>query len=1701
MTRLTLLCTLYFCAFSGQKICAQDFSNKGKDFWVAYGYHERMNNNATPGGSQEMVLYFATEALTTITVTIPGLGYTITYPNIPANTVFTSAPLPKSGAQDARLITETGSPENKGIHIVSDKPIVAYAHIYNASVSGATILFPTNTLGKEYYSINFDNISNTNNANCWFYVVACDTGTTTIEITPNANTLTKPGGTTFTVNLTQGQVFNMMGQYFGSSGVDLTGSKIQSIDVGNGCKRIAVFSGSGRISLTCNGSSSSSDNYMVQAFPKTAWGKRFLTAPTGGTSPNNFFRICVSDPTTIVRLNGVVLPGPPVGNFYYQIGPTATPNFIEADKPITVAQYLTSQGACGNGNPGDPEVIYLSPVEQNINKVLWNATGNFNILQHYINAIVPNTGTAISSFRLDGIPVSPLSFIPHPQAPGYSYLVQGVSAGQHTLQSDSGFNGIAYGYGNAESYGYNAGTNIKDLFQFVTIRGEHATVNFPTACKNSPFIFSMVFPYQPTSIQWQFNGLFPNVTIATPVPDSSWVVAGKTLYRYRLPTPYTISTIGTYPIRIVATNPTPDGCGNTQEIDFDLQVFANPIAEFNFTTDGCLTNPVSFQDNAQNTQSRPVIKYWWDFADASTSNIANPTHTYTAPGTYNVRHVILTDVGCISDTLIHPVAISNPPVALFTVAPVKCAGKPVTFTNASTVPPGNTLTQWQWDFGDGNTLNASTGIAQTHTYALAGNYIVTLKVITSTGCQSLLFSLLVTINVNPVAGFNFPNICLPVGAAQFTNTTVISDGTLPTVTYNWNFGDATTSTQTNPLHNYSGIGPYTVTLNATSSNGCIDDSIRSVNTIYARPTAAFTVDSIESCMGGTLNFTDISTAAGSTITQWFWDFGDATTSTIKNPNKQYAAPGNYTVRLWTNSAIGCRSDTMTLPVTVLQLPSVSFTNATPVCQFGNLNLTSTSIPVAGVFTQYAWTVNGTSTGGNNVSINYTPTTSGAHVVNLTVLTNKGCTNQVSRSVTVNPKPVAAFNFPNICLPVGAAQFTNTTSISDGTLPQMTYQWNFGDATSSTQTNPLHNYSGAGPFTVTLTATSNNGCIDDSIRIVNTIYPEPQAAFTSAPEVCLGNAISFTDGSTAANAIVNLWQWNFGDGNTSALQNPSHTYATAGTYTVTLRVGTNKGCQTVGLIASRTVIVNPLPTADFNTSAPVCETRDITFTNLSVANAGNLITWRWNFGDGNSSTLNSVAPFTHNFSVAGNYPVTLQVVTDKGCISPILSRNLIINSRPKAGFISPEICLTDPFAPFIDTSRIASGTITGWSWNFGDLNANAGNPNTSTLQNPLHRYTVTGSYTATLVSTSALGCKDSIAQTFTVNGSIPVAGFTLNNSSALCSNTDVTIKDASTVDFGNLVKVEIYWDFANDPTIKTVDDLPTPGKLYAHAYPEFGTPFTKTYSIRYVAYSGINCVNTFTRTVTVLATPAVSFTPVNPVCDNIPSFNISQAGITNGLPGNGVFTGTGVSSSGVFNPSIAATGLHTITYTYTGNNGCVNAASQIIRVNPSPKTNAGPDKVVLEGGVVLLTPVLFAGFSVTYLWSPATYLDNPILPAATVQQPLDDITYTLRITTDQRCFDEDQVFVKVLKKPDVPNAFSPNGDGVHDTWNIEYLESYPGAVIDVYNRYGQLVYHSINYPIPWNGKISGKDAPIGTYYYIIDPKNGRKPVTGFVDLVR
>jgi gliding motility-associated-like protein len=334
----------------------------------------------------------------------------------------------------------------------------------------------------------------------------------------------------------------------------------------------------------------------------------------------------------------------------------------------------------------------------------------------------------------------------------------------------------------------------------------------------------------------------------------------------------------------------------------------------------------------------------------------------------------------------------------------------------------------------------------------------------------------------------------------------------------------------------------------------------------------------------------------------------------------------------------------------------------------------------------------------------------------------------------------------------------------------------------------------------------------------------------------------------------------------------------------------------------------------------------------------------------------------------------------------------------------------------------------------------------------------------------------------------------------CSGSTLNLTDNSTVSPGNVIKVEVYWDFLNNPSNKITDNTPTPGELYTYTYPEFGSPASRSITIRYVAYSGQNCSQFVDRVITLNATPTVYFNAVAGICADVPSFQVTQAGISNALPGTGVFSGPGVSPGGLFNPASAGAGAHTVRYTYTASNGCSNFKETIVDVFPVPVANAGPDKAMIEGGQVTLTPTTNYSYPVNYLWTPATYLNNPNVSNPVASVPF-DFTYTLRVTSDKGCSTTDQVFVKLLKNPVVPNIFSPNGDGIHDQWIIPYLNTYPGCTVDIYNRYGQLIFHSVGYDTPWNGTVNGKPVPVGTYYYIIDPKNGRKKMSGYVDVIR
>jgi gliding motility-associated-like protein len=196
------------------------------------------------------------------------------------------------------------------------------------------------------------------------------------------------------------------------------------------------------------------------------------------------------------------------------------------------------------------------------------------------------------------------------------------------------------------------------------------------------------------------------------------------------------------------------------------------------------------------------------------------------------------------------------------------------------------------------------------------------------------------------------------------------------------------------------------------------------------------------------------------------------------------------------------------------------------------------------------------------------------------------------------------------------------------------------------------------------------------------------------------------------------------------------------------------------------------------------------------------------------------------------------------------------------------------------------------------------------------------------------------------------------------------------------------------------------------------------------------------------------------------------------------------------------GRYEVSLVVTSTENCVSDPyKDSVIVFVQPVIDAGVSFIVGEGTTIRFRPVVNDSTSnISFLWTPGGSLSNatalrPYL-VATIDQ-----TYKLTATGEGDCTDEDTMTVKILKKVTCPNAFSPNGDGVNDTWQLDNLSEYPGAKVEVFNRYGQVVYSSRGYAKAWDGNSSGKPLPIGTYYYVIQLQNGFKPLNGSVTIIR
>lgn len=1072
----------------------QGFSNKGKEFWVGYSPTEKFYSD----NSQDLRFTFSNTNNTpaTVTISMPNIPtFTpLTY-TLPANSSITTNgnEIPESGAEDARLVNE--GVYTSGIKITSDTPIVVYTHAITNAVYAATVLFPTPTLGKEYTSLNFTQRSNNSNGKSFLFVVATEDNTT-IEVTLPAGveTDTHAPGSTFTQVLNKGEILNIFGKSTGRpnlyTGNDLTGTVVRSISTTSSCKPFAMFSGSSKITIDCdNGSSGSGDNLFQQMFPKQAWGTKFVTIPTLPLTKNHY-RVLVENPATVVKRNGITLTGIINNKYYEYFNDLSTTDVVEGDRPILVAQYMSTNGECGNpDNLGDPEMVYLSSLQQTIDTVNFVSSplGNSSGRSHYLNVAMPTSG--VNSFLLDGVNYG-AAFQPTSFDPATSYAQIQVSEGFHNITAAEGFNATAYGVAGDESYGYNAGTNVKNLLTGFSLQNLYGTGTASNACRNNEFFVYATLSYIPVSITWNFNNnpaLTPNgsFTLNNPVPIDSFLVNNQWLYIFKNPTQYLYSLVGLLPVEVTAVSPIPDGCNGEQKFNYNVNVIQGPTASFNYSnTTGCLNPPVQFTDNSAGNGLN--LDLWeWNFGDPgsgtnNTSILQSPSHAFSTGGSFTVNQHVVTLEGCYDDSTI-TINLSAQPVASFTAPAVACQGQSVTITNASTITSG-TISTWTWDFGDGTpVVTANNGNAQTHTYANAGNYTITLTVVSSTGCTSSGFSQ--SINVNPLPTVSFAalsGVCTNLAPFALTGGSPATVAGVGTGVYS---GPGVSNGTFNPAT--AGAGTHIITYTYTTAAGCVGTS---TSTIVVTQAVSLSVQSVAPLCTSSSSVTLVPNVSGGVFT------GTGVSGTTFDPSVSGAGTFTITYAIPNNNC----SVPATIQITVNATPVVNMaalanvcTNTAPFTLTGGTPATQAGVGT-GVYSGVGIT-NGVMSPG--------VCGAGTFPVTYTYTTNAGCTASANTNITVTQAfNLAVQSVGPLC--IGDAAVDLTPSVPGGIFT--------GTGISGTSFDP--SVAGVGTFQITYSIPGNDCSIPATLSI--TVNPLPTVDAGAPVTILSGSSTTLTGVASA-----------------------------------------------------------------------------------------------------------------------------------------------------------------------------------------------------------------------------------------------------------------------------------------------------------------------------------------------------------------------------------------------------------------------------------------------------------------------------------------------------------------------------------------------------------------------------------------------------------
>lgn len=765
-----------------------------------------------------------------------------------------------------------------------------------------------------------------------------------------------------------------------------------------------------------------------------------------------------------------------------------------------------------------------------------------------------------------------------------------------------------------------------------------------------------------------------------------------------------IAGTGTHTVVYSFTDPV-TGCINTDT----LTATVHPLPAVAFSH-----NPVACTGiQEQLTNNSDGMSYNWDFGDGNTSASVHPMHTWITAGFFNVQVVATSAFGCM-DSLTRIIEVREPPVADFTFAPDSACGPlVVSFNNLSS----GSSASYNWDFGNGQTDQSASPGTQIYPAGVLSDttYAVTLSVSNFCGSDTHTDQIVAMPSPTAVFGTNTNIGCSPLQLDITNNSYGLPDA------YYWDFGDGTTGSNANGVfqHTYTtGSDDTTYTLMLIAYNECgSDTAYHSITVLPVQVNAFFNVDAPSGCTPHTVNLSQFSTGASF----YSWDFGDGNVSATHSPTHTFTTAGTYTVSLFVND--GCGYDTATALITVYPGPSIAFSSAPDsVCVNESFSFTNLSSGLAGMIWDF-----GDGTTSSLSDPVHTYANSGTYTVTLsgTSQTN-GCTGSISHPVIVSTNPTAAFTpSPNS----GCVNLQVTFGNSSGNTSFQS--WDFGDGNTSSVFSPSHTYTSPGSYTVRLYVENANGCADSTEQII-TVYPLPAAAFSvTSSDACVPPVnVNFTNTSSGAVS----YDWDFGNGQTSQLNNPATVYMAPGSYTIQLTATTIYGCQSS---VSQTFQVYQAPLADFTLPEDtVCAGTSMVF--QSSGNfADSLI---WDFGNGDYFAGASVQ---YTFPDPGIFPITLIAYGQGGCSDTlIMSTPVVVHPAPVAGFDFVNIQNPDPLSGIVEFTNTSTNA-DNYLWDFG-------NGDTSTTEHPVERYNSFGTFDVTLIAYNQYGCSDTARQTVEVD---------------------------------------------------------------------------------------------------------------------------------------------------------------------------------------------------------------------------------------------------------------------------------------------------------------------------------------------------------------